>query len=168
MPSHEFDECRAVLHKMWSNMGSSPSCLRTEHIPQRLEALMCGEFRYTPPPPTEPKGSHEAGFSLGFDSGMRQGRRKGHDAGYRWGMQWGFIYGIILTVLAYLVFVAIPASAAELTVKHGDSVTRCLQGDGTTECVTRELPPDPSACTDGLTLVSLRKYGVLTHVCVKE
>lgn len=173
MPQHEFDECRAVLHKLWSNMGSAPAMLRYDgNIPQRLEALMCGEFRPTLPPLTEPKGSHDRGYNAGWLQGSiegeSRGRREGDEAGYKRGMLWGFVYGVAVTVVAIVAWNVTPAHAEELTLKRGDEVVRCTEGYGTTECTVRQLPPDPSACTDGLTLISMRKFGVLTHVCAPK
>ena len=41
----------------------------------------------------------------------------------------------------------------------------CLQGFGTLECSSIRLAPDPEDCQVGESLITVRRYGYLSHVC---
>jgi hypothetical protein len=41
----------------------------------------------------------------------------------------------------------------------------CLQGFGTTECTSIRLTPDPKDCPPGESLIAVRRFGNLSHVC---
>ena len=41
----------------------------------------------------------------------------------------------------------------------------CLQGFGTIECSSIRLAPDPEDCQVGESLITVRRYGYLSHVC---
>ena len=41
----------------------------------------------------------------------------------------------------------------------------CLQGLGTINCSSIRLAPDPEDCPVGESLITVRRYGYLSHVC---
>jgi hypothetical protein len=41
----------------------------------------------------------------------------------------------------------------------------CLQGNGTILCTSSRLLPDPEACPPGESLIRMRRFGNLSHVC---
>jgi hypothetical protein len=43
--------------------------------------------------------------------------------------------------------------------------TTCLQGFGTIECRSVRLTPDPEDCPAGESLIGIRRFGSLSHVC---
>jgi hypothetical protein len=44
--------------------------------------------------------------------------------------------------------------------------TTCLRGFGTIECTSVGLTPDPEDCLAGESLIKIRRFGNLSHVCV--
>ena len=42
----------------------------------------------------------------------------------------------------------------------------CLQGFGTIECNSIRLAPDPEDCQVGESLITMRRFGYVSHVCV--
>ena len=42
----------------------------------------------------------------------------------------------------------------------------CLQGFGTIKCSSIRLAPDPEDCLPGESLIKVRGFGYLSHVCV--
>jgi hypothetical protein len=47
-----------------------------------------------------------------------------------------------------------------------DTRTTCLEGFGTIECTSIRLTPDPENCPAGESLIAVRGFGYLRHVCV--
>jgi hypothetical protein len=46
-----------------------------------------------------------------------------------------------------------------------DAHTTCLQGFGTIECKSLRVDPDPEDCPAGKSLIKMRAFGYLRHVC---
>jgi len=46
--------------------------------------------------------------------------------------------------------------------------TTCLQGFGAIECRSSHIAPDPEDCPTGESLIKLRQFGYLRHVCASK
>jgi hypothetical protein len=44
--------------------------------------------------------------------------------------------------------------------------TICLEGFGTLDCRSTRLTPDPEDCVAGESLITVRRFGSVSHVCV--
>jgi hypothetical protein len=49
-----------------------------------------------------------------------------------------------------------------------DTHTTCLQGFGTIECTSARLTPDPEDCPPGESMIKIRRFGILSHVCASS
>jgi len=79
---------------------------------------------------------------------------------------------VTLVLLASVAFGADPkapqdeASWPSLDFVVPNTRTTCLEGFGTIECTSIRLTPDPEDCPAGQSLIAMRGYGYLRHVCV--
>jgi hypothetical protein len=79
---------------------------------------------------------------------------------------------VALVLLASVAFGAEPeaqqdeASWPGLDFVVPNTRTTCLEGFGTIECKSIRLIPDPEDCPAGQSLIAMRGYGHLRHVCV--
>ena len=79
---------------------------------------------------------------------------------------------VALVLLASVAFGAEPeaqqgeASWLGLDFVVPNTRTTCLEGFGTIECTSMRLTPDPEDCPAGQSLVAVRGFGHLRHVCV--
>ena len=80
---------------------------------------------------------------------------------------------LIIAAPIALALLASVAFGAELEDKLGEGTppqvgdhTTCLLGFGTIECRSIPLAPDPEDCPPGESLIKVRGFGYLSHVCV--
>ena len=84
---------------------------------------------------------------------------------------------LIIAATLALALLAPVAFAAELEDQQGEwpaltldfvvpgTHTTCLQGFGTIECTSIRTTPDPEDCPPGESLIAVRRFGNLSHVC---
>ena len=65
-------------------------------------------------------------------------------------------------------FVVPPTENIQVIPPEVGSQYICLQGYGTIECKSDHLAPDPEDCPPGQSLISVRGFGYLRHVCAKQ
>ena len=84
---------------------------------------------------------------------------------------------LIIAATGALALLASMAFAAELEEQQDEGPwlgldfvvpnthTTCLQGFGTIECTSTRMTPDPEDCPPGESLIKVRRFGYLSHVC---